>query len=83
MKNEKNFMGFHIPKIWQILGRFAGTFHQAPLFPEESALKAENKKILSQSDWTPVQKSEFSSLFRIRYHFLFSLTLSLNGRTSI
>ena len=29
MKNEKNYMGFRIPKIWQILKRFAGTFHQA------------------------------------------------------
>ena len=22
-------LGFHIPKVWQILKRFAGTFHQA------------------------------------------------------
>jgi hypothetical protein len=29
MKNEKNYMGPHIPKVWQILERFAGTFHQA------------------------------------------------------
>ena len=29
MKNEKNYMGFHIPKVWQILKRFAGAFHQA------------------------------------------------------
>ena len=28
-KHEKNFMGFRITKIWQILNRFAGTFHQA------------------------------------------------------
>ena len=29
MKNEKTYMGFRIPKIWQILKPFAGTFHQA------------------------------------------------------
>ena len=29
MKNEKNYMGFHIPKVWQILKRSAGAFHQA------------------------------------------------------
>ena len=27
MKNEKNYMGFRIPKIWQILKRFAIHFH--------------------------------------------------------
>ena len=27
MKNEKNYVGFLITKIWQILKRFAGTFH--------------------------------------------------------
>ena len=25
----KNYIGFHIPKIWQILKHFTGTFHQA------------------------------------------------------
>ena len=29
MKNEKNYMGFLIPKEWQILKHFAGAFHQA------------------------------------------------------
>ena len=29
MKNEKNYMGFLIPKVWQILKPFAGAFHQA------------------------------------------------------
>ena len=29
MGNEKNFMGFCIPKVWQILKHFAGTFRQA------------------------------------------------------
>ena len=29
MKNEKNYMGFHIPKVWQILKRFAGVFRWA------------------------------------------------------
>ena len=29
MKNEKNYVDFHIPKIWQILKRFARRFHQA------------------------------------------------------
>ena len=29
MKNEKNYVGFCIPKIWQILKPFAGTFDQA------------------------------------------------------
>ena len=29
MKNEKNYMGFHIPKIWQILKHFAMSFNQA------------------------------------------------------
>ena len=29
MKKEKNYMGFHIPKVWQILKRFAGAFHWA------------------------------------------------------
>ena len=29
MKNEKNYMGFHIPKVWQILKRFAVHFHWA------------------------------------------------------
>ena len=29
MKNEKNYMGFRIPKIWQILKHFARSFHQA------------------------------------------------------
>ena len=29
LKNEKNYVGFRIPKIWQILKHFAGTFHQA------------------------------------------------------
>ena len=28
MKNEKNYMRFHIPKIWQ-RKRFARSFHQA------------------------------------------------------
>ena len=31
MKNEKNHVGFCIPKIWQILKRFAGIFHQAKI----------------------------------------------------
>ena len=29
MKDEKIYMGFHITKVWQILKRFTGTFHQA------------------------------------------------------
>ena len=31
MKDEKgkNYMGFYIPKIWQILKHFARAFHQA------------------------------------------------------
>ena len=29
MKNEKNYMGFHIPKVWQILKHFVGAFHWA------------------------------------------------------
>ena len=29
MKKEKNYMGFLIPKVWQILNHFAGAFHQA------------------------------------------------------
>ena len=29
MKIEKATLGFRIYKIWQILKRFAGTFHQA------------------------------------------------------
>ena len=29
MKNEKNYVGFLISKVWQILKRFAGTFYQA------------------------------------------------------
>ena len=29
MKNEKNYMGFRIPKVWQILKRFAGAFRWA------------------------------------------------------
>ena len=29
MKNEKKYMGFRIPKVWQILKHFAGTFRQA------------------------------------------------------
>ena len=29
MKKEKNYMGFLIPKVWQILKCFAGAFHQA------------------------------------------------------
>ena len=28
-QNEKKLCGFHIPKVWQILKRFAGTCHQA------------------------------------------------------
>ena len=28
-KRKKNYMDFHIPKIGQILKRFAGSFHQA------------------------------------------------------
>ena len=29
MKNEKNYVGFLIPKVWQILKHFVGAFHQA------------------------------------------------------
>ena len=29
MKNEKNYVDFHIPKIWQILKHFSRAFHQA------------------------------------------------------
>ena len=29
MKNEKNYMGFRIPKVWQILKHFTGAFHRA------------------------------------------------------
>ena len=29
MKNEKNYMGFRIPKVWQILKHFTGIFHWA------------------------------------------------------
>ena len=29
MKIEKNYEGFRIPKMWQILKHFAGSFHQA------------------------------------------------------
>ena len=29
MKNEKNYRGFRIPKVWKILKRFAGAFRQA------------------------------------------------------
>ncbi len=28
-RNEKHYVSVHIPKIWQILKHFAGTFHQA------------------------------------------------------
>ena len=28
-QNEKNYMDFRNPKIWQILKRFTGTFHQS------------------------------------------------------
>ena len=28
-QTEKATLGFHIKKIWQILKRFAGTFHRA------------------------------------------------------
>ena len=28
-EKQKIYVGFHIPKIWQILKHFAGTFHQA------------------------------------------------------
>ena len=28
-KRKKNYMSFDIPKIWQILKHFTGTFHQA------------------------------------------------------
>ena len=27
-EKRKNYIGFHIPKIWQILKHFSGTFHQ-------------------------------------------------------
>ena len=29
MKNKKKYLGFHIPKIWQILKRFPWQFHPA------------------------------------------------------
>ena len=29
MKNEQNYVGFLMSKVWQILKRFAGTFCQA------------------------------------------------------
>ena len=29
MKNEKNYLGFRIPKLWQIVKHFAMSFHQA------------------------------------------------------
>ena len=29
MKYEKNYVGFCITKVWQILKHFAGTLHQA------------------------------------------------------
>ena len=29
MKNEKSYMSFHIPKVWQILKHFAGIFRRA------------------------------------------------------
>ena len=28
-KQNKNYVGFRIPKVWQILKHFAGIFHQA------------------------------------------------------
>ena len=28
-KRKKNYVGLGIPKVWQILNRFDGTFHQA------------------------------------------------------
>ena len=28
-QNEKNYIGFHIPKIWQTMKHFASSFHQA------------------------------------------------------
>ena len=28
-KRKKNYLGFRIPKVWQILKSFVGAFHQA------------------------------------------------------
>ena len=45
MKNEKKYMGFLIPKVWQILKRFAGIFSSSTnlLFLKSGS---ENSKIV-------------------------------------
>ena len=46
MKNEKNYMGFCIPKVWQILKRFAGAFvEHKPLNSEECVNKEIKVKV--------------------------------------
>ena len=44
MKNEKNYVGFSIPKVWQILKHFSGTFHQL-LISEECMLVGTIQKV--------------------------------------
>ena len=42
MKNEKNYMCFHIPKLWQILKRFAGTFRRAQTLKLRGVISQKN-----------------------------------------
>ena len=37
---KKNYVGFHIPKIWQILKHFSGVFHKLPISEECGAQAA-------------------------------------------
>ena len=57
MKTENNYMGFHIPKVWQILKGFAGTFiKHKPLISEEC------RNDTNITIWLQLLKVNFSSI---------------------
>ena len=47
---KKNYVGFCIPKVWQILKRFTGAFHQA----QTLFLKSGAAALKFPHDWTPI-----------------------------
>ena len=63
MKNEKNYVGFRILKVWQILKHFTGIFHQAETLKLGGVYCAQWAKILKKVQFREV--SLFASKAKI------------------
>ena len=82
IKNETNYMGFCIPKIWQILKCFARTFSSSInlLFLKNESLSARKKRVVvtkfllqihSKKFGVDFLKNKFFWLLSIKNHIAF------------